>query len=236
MKILVCGSHGRMGTLVTKHAKEYDCEVIAVINHGSDFYTEVSKRPDICIDFSTPECLLELCKYASNSGVKVLSGTTGLNDGQNELLKNFSTKIPILHASNFSIGVFVLNNLVKLATKSLPEIFDIEIIERHHSAKKDSPSGTAMTLLQTINSVDKHHVLFGRYGENKRVLRDLCIHSVRGGDIVGEHEVMFAGQGERIELIHRATDRKIFACGALYTAKLFMDIEKPGLYGLSDIL
>ncbi len=236
MKILVCGSSGRMGMLVIKCASEYNCEVITTINRDTKLPFEFSQIPDICIDFSAPEALLNLCNYARENNIPILSGTTGLNEKQYDYLKEFSKTIPILHASNFSIGIFFLKKLVKIATESLPKDFDIEIIERHHSKKKDAPSGTAMSLLETVKSVKLCNALFGRCGTGERIEGDICLHSVRGGDIVGEHEVMFAGNGERLELIHRATNREIFARGALYAAKYFINIHKPGLYELSDIL
>ncbi len=236
MKILICGSNGQMGTLITKCVHELGYEIIAVINRDSDFVAELEKKPDICIDFSSPEGLLKLCQHSAQRGIKILSGTTGLNENQCERLKEFSKSIPILHASNFSIGVYALNKLVRIAAEALPSDFDIEIIERHHSAKKDAPSGTARKLLEVIQSVSPHDVLFGRFGEALRMKGEICLHSVRGGDIIGEHEVMFSGNGERLEIIHRATNREIFARGALYAAKIFMNITKAGLYGLSDIL
>jgi 4-hydroxy-tetrahydrodipicolinate reductase len=166
--------------------------------------------------------------------VKIVSGTTSLSDDQGHALALNSKNSPILHVTNFSIGIFVLNKLVKIAAKSLPLSFDIEIIERHHSQKKDAPSGTAMTLLRNIQTERQCKEIFDRHGECKRSAGEMCLHSIRGGDMVGEHEVLFAGQGERIELVHRATNREIFARGALYVAQKFAKIKKPGLYTLDD--
>lgn len=236
MKILVCGSNGRMGNLVVNAASAYDCEVVATINSGSDFDTEFRKDPDLCIDFSSPDGLLKLVEHAAEKKIKVISGTTGLKEEHWAVLKKYSGKIPILYSTNFSIGIYVLNKLVKVAADLLPDSFDIELIERHHSAKKDAPSGTAMSLLDIIQSTFQHKTLFGRHGEAPRIKGEICVHSVRGGDIVGEHEVMFAGIGERLELVHRATDRGIFARGALYAANIFAKIDTPGIYALSDIL
>lgn len=236
MKMLVCGSNGRMGSLIVKLAPEYGFEVISTVNRGSDFAAAFESFPDICMDFSSPGGLLELIKHATERKVKVVSGTTGLTEAQKKSLGTYAEVIPILYSSNFSIGVYVLNKLTKLAAELFPGDFDIEIIERHHSKKKDAPSGTAMSLLRMIESVGEHKTLFGRHGECLREKGEICVHSVRGGDIVGEHEVMFAGIGERLELVHRATNREIFARGALYAAGIFMNKQAPGMYELSDIL
>jgi 4-hydroxy-tetrahydrodipicolinate reductase len=225
-----------MGQLIKSLANQYGCEVIGEISRGSNFEAELGKNPDVCLDFSSPDGLLELCGVTAKRDVKIVSGTTGLSDDQRRALALSAKNFPILHATNFSIGVFVLNKLVKIATESLPPSFDIEIIERHHSQKKDAPSGTAMTLLRNIQSERQCKEIFGRHGDCKRSAGEVCLHSIRGGDIVGEHEILFAGQGERVELVHRATNREIFARGALYVAQKFAKINKPGLYTLGDVL
>ena len=225
-----------MGRLIVALAGQYGCEVVGEINRGSNLATEFDKGLDVCLDFTSPDGLLTLCGIAVKRGVKIVSGTTGLGDNHMRELALGAENIPILHASNFSIGVFVLNRLVKLAAEFLPKDFDIEIVERHHSKKKDAPSGTAMTLLKSIQSVRHCTENFGRNGHCERNANEVCLHSVRGGDIVGEHEVLFAGQGERLELIHRATNREIFARGALYAAQKFAKFSQPGLYKLDDVL
>jgi 4-hydroxy-tetrahydrodipicolinate reductase len=225
-----------MGRLILALAEQYGCEVVGEINRDSNLAVEFSKGPDVCLDFTSPDGLLALCSIAAKRGVKVVSGTTGLSDSHRRELALGAENIPILHASNFSIGVFVLNKLVRLATESLPENFDIEIVERHHSKKKDAPSGTAMTLLKSIQSVRHCAEIFGRNGYCERKANEVCLHSVRGGDVVGEHEILFAGQGERLELTHRATNREIFARGALYAAQKFAKFSQPGLYELDDVL
>jgi 4-hydroxy-tetrahydrodipicolinate reductase len=225
-----------MGQLVASLANEYGCEVVGEIGRGSNFEVEFEKAPDICVDFSSPDGLLELCGVASRHGVGIVSGTTGLSGAQSAVLASHAEKIPILHAANFSIGVFVLNKLVKIAAQSLPSNFEVEIIERHHSKKKDSPSGTAMTLLKNIESERPGRSIFGRHGTGERTANEICVHAVRCGDIVGEHEILFAGQCERLEFIHRATDRGVFARGALHVAKKFANFTNPGLYALDDVL
>jgi 4-hydroxy-tetrahydrodipicolinate reductase len=236
MKIVVCGSNGRMGRLIVSLAGQYGCEVVGEISRESDFAAELGKVPDLCVDFTSPDGLLALCGVAAERGVKIVSGTTGLGDGHRRELASVAKNIPILHATNFSIGIFVLNKLLKVAAESLPESFDIEIVERHHSKKKDAPSGTAMTLLKNIQSARHCAEIFGRRGNCERSAGELCLHSVRGGDIVGDHEILFAGQGERLELIHRATNREIFARGALYAAQKFAEFNQPGFYTLDDVL
>lgn len=236
MKVLVCGSHGRMGQLIISLASQYGCEVIGEINRESNFEAELSKNPDVCLDFSSPDALIKLCSIAEKYKTKIVSGTTGLSGEQERRLTLSAEKFPILHGTNFSIGIFILNKLVKAAAKSLPTSFDIEIIEAHHSQKKDAPSGTAMTLLKAIQGERQCVENFGRHSECKRCVGEVGLHSVRGGDIVGDHEVLFAGQGERLELIHRVTNREVFARGTLYAAQKFVAINRPGLYTLDDVL
>jgi 4-hydroxy-tetrahydrodipicolinate reductase len=225
-----------MGRLLMSLASHYGCEVVGEINRGSNFGTELARASDMCLDFSSPEGLAELCIAAAEHGTRIVSGTTGLSDEQKRRLALSAQNIPILHAANFSIGVHILNKLVRIAAGSLPTSFDIEIIEKHHSQKKDAPSGTAMTLLKNIQAERQCEEIFGRHGECKRNAGELCLHSVRGGDMVGEHEVLFAGQGETLEFVHRATSREIFARGALLAAQKFVKINEPGLYNLDDIL
>jgi 4-hydroxy-tetrahydrodipicolinate reductase len=238
MKILICGAHGRMGQLVLNLAGEYGCEVVGKICRDSNFEDELLSAPDICIDFSSADGLMKLCEIAPMccKNTRIISGTTGLSDVQRDNLTASARKIPILHATNFSIGAHVLNRLVRMAAKSFPQSFDVEIIERHHSKKKDAPSGTAMSLLKNIQAERPCVEIFGRHGNCVRESGEVCLHSIRGGDIVGEHEVLFAGQGERLELVHRATHREIFARGVLHVAQKFVNFNEPGLYTLYDVL
>jgi 4-hydroxy-tetrahydrodipicolinate reductase len=227
-----------MGRLVVTLAGQYGCEVIGEIHRGSNFEVELRKFPDVCIDFSSADCLMKLCEVASANCLKVniLSGTTGLTDIQKNNLALSAEKFPVLHATNFSIGVHVLNKLVRTAAGLLPSTFDIEIVEKHHSQKKDAPSGTAMVLLRNIQTERPCVEIFGRHGNCVRNVGEICLHSVRGGDIVGEHEILFAGQGESLEFVHRVTHREVFARGALHVAQKFANFTKPGLYTLDDVL
>lgn len=242
------GAFGKTGSLVLDALLE-DSEVnvvaISSLRNSSHYgkkiqditvksLEETDIVPDVWIDFSTPEGSVSLVEHAANTGAKVLLATTGLNDSQLEIVKLNSNKIPILVAPNTSLGVFVLKELTMLATSLLGADYDIEVLELHHNKKKDAPSGTAITLL---DSISKHRPnltpVFDRTQvKDSRQSSNIGVSSIRGGDIVGEHTVYFVGQGERIEVSHKAWDRKIFGKGAVLLAKKLQKTALPGFYGL----
>ncbi|MDR1890960.1 MAG: 4-hydroxy-tetrahydrodipicolinate reductase [Puniceicoccales bacterium] len=237
MKIALCGSSGKMGRLIIKVADELGHEIVSKINRSVAEYDFISTKPDICMDFSAPAGTVKLCTIAAELKIPVLVGTTGLTDEDLHKIKNFAKSIPILISSNFSVGVHVLRKLVREAAKRLPDDFDVEIMEKHHAHKKDAPSGTALSILGDIKSIRKDSVgLFGRHGKSEYKSGNIGVHAVRGGDVVGEHDVYFFGQGERLEIAHRATNREIFARGALFVAEKFYKIDIPKLYNLEEIL
>ena len=195
---------------------------------------------NVLIDFTVPEATIFHAKKCYENNMSIVIGTTGLSVSQEKELTTLSKKIPIVYSANFSIGVTLLSNLVSKATKTLGTEWNIEILEMHHKHKVDAPSGTALMLgksaaqargkhLSDIKSVSRDGII----GERKN--DEIGFAVLRGGDVVGEHSVLFSSSGERIELSHKATDRSIFAAGAL-RASYWAANANPGLYSLSDVL
>lgn len=194
---------------------------------------------DAIVDFSTPDGFDAALDHAVAHGVALVVGTTGLDAGQERRLGEAAQRIAVLRAANFSLGVAVLTRLVREAAEALPE-WDLEIVEAHHGRKEDAPSGTAMALGEAAAAARgialDEAAVYAREGRTgPRRAGSIGFAVVRGGDIVGEHTVLLAGQGERVELGHRATDRRIFARGALESAA-WLAGRAPGLYGIDDLL
>ena len=198
------------------------------------------QNSNVLIDFTVPEATMFHANQCYNNNIPIVIGTTGLNDDQEMELLTLSKKIPIVYSANFSIGVTLLSKLVSNATKTLGFDWDIEVLEMHHKLKVDSPSGTALLLgksaanarkqeLSNVKSVSRDGIV------GKRKENEIGFAVLRGGDVVGEHTVLFCNSGERIELAHKATDRSIFASGAL-RASYWAASANPGLYSLSDVL
>ena len=194
----------------------------------------------VLIDFTAPDATMFHAKECYNNNMSIVIGTTGLSGDQEKELLSLSKKIPIVYSANFSIGVTLLSKLVSNATKTLGFDWDIEVLEMHHKQKIDSPSGTALLLgksaadarhqeLSKVKSVSRDGLI------GKRKVDEIGFAVLRGGDVVGEHSVLFCNSGERIELAHKATDRSIFASGALRASYWAANAE-PGLYSLSDVL
>ncbi len=232
VSLLIHGANGRMGqALMRLCAAEAGCHVVAAVSRRPPAQrvvdgvahiaaSEMNAAPDfgVAIDFSLPEAFDALLAMAESRGVPLVSGTTGLDEAQRRRMAEAATRIPVLWASNFSIGVAVLHALVRQAAAALPG-WDCDIIEMHHTRKLDAPSGTALTLGAKA----------AEGGAEPRYA------AIRAGDIVGEHCVQFAGQGERIELVHRATNRDIFALGALRAAR-WLASKPAGLYAIADLV
>ncbi len=232
VRLLIHGAHGRMGqALLRLCAEQPGVEVAAAVSRRNPAQrvvdgvaqlaaSEMAGAPpfDVAVDFSLPEAFDGVLALCVERNVALVSGTTGLSAAQREALEAASTRIPVLWASNFSIGVAVLHELVRRAASALPG-WDCDIIEMHHTRKLDAPSGTALTL--------------GAAAEAGGATPHIA--AIRAGDIVGEHLVQFAGQGERIELVHRAMDRDIFARGALRAA-VWLAGKPASLYAISDLL
>jgi 4-hydroxy-tetrahydrodipicolinate reductase len=237
VKIALSGSSGKMGQLITKVADELGHEIIFKINGSTTEYDFTRTKPDICIDFSVPIATVKLCAAAAAFKIPVLIGTTGLAGEDLHKMEDFAKIIPILISPNFSVGVHVLRKLACEATKRLPKNFDIEIVEKHHTKKRDAPSGTALSILDDIKSIRHDSTgVFGRCGKSEYVSGSIGMHALRGGDVVGEHNVYFFGLGERLEIAHRATNREIFARGALFVAEKFYKVNVPKLYNLEEVL
>ena len=237
MKILLYGFSGKMGQAIIS-ALSSDDQVIMGVDRHTPVNESLLAKIDLAMDFSSPEGTLDLIEIAQNYYIPVVIGTTGLNEEQKQKIFSAAQKIKIFYASNFSVGINVLNKLIQLATYLLPKKFQIEIIERHHRHKKDAPSGTAVTFLETIQQVRSNTFpVYGRRGRTERTDNEIGIHSLRCGEIFGEHEVIFEGEQEEITLKHRAFDRKIFAKGALFAAKWLLECKQPyGLFSMNDLI
>lgn len=248
VRILLSGCNGRMGQVITRLARDReDVKIVAgfdVNDSVKNEYPVFSKLEncnipvDVIIDFSHPLALPAVLNYAVTGKIPLIVATTGLSDEQVSKLKEHSKVIPILHSANMSLGVNLLLELVQKAAKVLYSNFDIEIVERHHNQKIDAPSGTALALADAINQAvpEKYRYVYDRHSNRvKRSKDEIGIHSIRGGNIAGDHTVIFAGNDEIIELRHTAISRDIFGVGALKAAVFLYD-KKPGFYSMRDLL
>lgn len=239
-KILLSGARGRMGQAIKSIAEDHQCEISYPVDLG-DNPQEFMGDCDVVIDFSLRDATLPLAKVAAEYHKPMVIGTTGHEKQVREEIVTLTQKIPVVWAGNFSTGVNLLFYLTEQASRVLDATsdFDPEVIEMHHRLKKDAPSGTADRLLEILKEsrgLDDKNLCYGREGMvGERPRKEIGSHALRGGDVVGEHTVMFAGIGERIELTHRATDRIIFAAGALRASKWVID-KAPGLYSMQDVL
>jgi len=228
LRIGLVGAAGRMGQAIAEVAASENAEIIAKSDLGDQI---TSANADVLIDFSSAAAAEAICDAAMKSSIALVIGTTGHSAKEKQAIETAARKIPVVFASNFSIGVNALFALTERTAKVLGDDFDLEIVETHHRMKKDAPSGTAKTLAEILQRARNTKKM--RHGERER--SEIGIHSVRGGDVVGDHTVIFAGQGERVELTHRASSRETFARGALRAARWV--IGKPaGLYDMRDVL
>ncbi len=239
LKILLNGAHGRMGKAVQEAAAESDCEIVAAIDTGDDASKFINKC-QVAIDFSAPEGTIGLARLAAANGAALVIGTTGHTDKQKAAINEVVWNVPTVWTGNFSVGVNLLFYLTRKAAEALGSDYNAEIIEMHHRMKKDAPSGTADQLLEVLREARglkrRRGIRHGRRGMvGERPENEIGVHAVRGGDVVGEHTVIFAGPGERVELAHKAGDRVIFAQGALRAAQWVVD-QRPGVYDMQDVL
>lgn len=246
--IAISGCNGKMGKIIYNCIYERDdCQVIAGIDINTNQYadfpiaskpSDLPVKPDVIIDFSHPSVLDSLIEYALTNSVAVVFATTGYSQEQIAKIKAAGEQIPVFFTFNLSLGINLLVELAKKATAFLGGQFDIEIIEKHHNQKIDAPSGTAIMLADAINSVfdDSYHYMYDRHSQRKkRDKKEIGIHAVRGGTIVGEHEVIFAGHDEVITLSHSAASKEVFAVGSV-NAAVFLKGKSAGLYSMSDLL
>ena len=246
--IILCGCGGRMGKTVIEAAHtDYDILAGVDINASSvaqacsfPVYERISDFPgkaDVIIDFSHHSSLPSLLEYAMSTKTPLVVATTGHTSEELELMKNAAQKTAIFFSGNFSIGINLLINLAKQAARALGDNFDIEIIEKHHNKKLDAPSGTALMIADAISDTrEGTELVYDRHTERKqREKSEIGIHSVRGGTIVGEHEVIFAGTNEVVTISHSAASREIFATGALRAAA-YVAQKSEGLYSMTDLI
>ncbi|MBE6729719.1 MAG: 4-hydroxy-tetrahydrodipicolinate reductase [Ruminococcaceae bacterium] len=247
-KILLHGCFGRMGKVITDIAQnDENYEICAGVDaYSSGIATfpvyksisDVKEKADVIIDFSSPAALTELLNYAKNTATPIVLATTGFSSEQISEIKKAAEIIPIFFTFNMSLGINLLTALSKRAAQVLGLDYDIEIIEKHHSQKLDAPSGTALMLANAVNEVydDTMQYEFDRHSRRMvRPKKEIGIHSVRGGTIVGEHEVIFAGKDETISLTHTATSRDVFAVGAVKSAA-FIKGKTAGIYDMNMMI
>lgn len=248
INILLSGCSGKMGRVIGALVSE---DINAKIVGGIDLVDDgtlsfpvfsspdkVTVNADVIIDFSHPSCLEPIMNYSAQSKIPVVVCTTGLSPEQKAYMASKATETAVFFSANMSLGVNILIDLAKKATTVLEDNFDIEILEAHHNRKLDAPSGTALYIADSINEACKEskEYIYDRHSvRKKREKREMGIHAIRGGTIVGEHTVIFAGNDEIIELKHTALSRDVFAEGAIAAAK-FMVGKAPGMYDMNDLI
>lgn len=257
-RLAVVGASGRMGRAVVRLAPLHGfvvaravasaefgrdagevagCERIGVVLER-DVSSLATGGFDVAIDFSAPEATAALADLAAITRAAIVSGTTGLGEGPSSALGRASAHVAVFWEPNMSFGVHVLGEIVRRAAMQLGGTFDVEVTEVHHRKKTDAPSGTAIRLVEAVREGQEapRQVVFGRYGRpGPRPPGEIAVHAIRGGDVIGDHTVHFLGDGERIEVTHRATDRDLFARGALRAAA-FVAGKPAGRYGMRDLV
>lgn len=248
VKILISGANGKMGHAVAAAVSgREDCKVSA----GVDLYTkqyadfpifeklsDVTEKPDVVIDFSNPAILDDLLDYCLVNGVPCVLATTGYSEEQIAKIRKASASIPVFFSFNMSLGINLLVQLAKKAVSILGGQFDIEIVEKHHNQKIDAPSGTAIMLADAINGElnNEYHYVYDRHSQRqKRETKEIGMHAIRGGTIVGEHDIIFAGHDEVITLSHSAASKEVFAVGAV-NAAVFLAKQDAGMYDMSQLM
>lgn len=246
-RVAVNGATGRMGTTLRESAAARDdLRVVLGVasgeddSHGTPVRSSRDRRDaleahdvDVVVDFSNHDAVGDLARDCADAGVALVSGTTGLDDAAQEALRWASQDVPVLHATNFSRGVYALRSALDAALDTLPE-YDVEVMETHHRGKRDAPSGTARTILETVADHRKVETVHGREGIQPREEREVGVFSRRAGDVRGEHEVLLAANDEVLTLTHRAESRGVFAAGALDTA-VWLAERGAGRYSLDDV-
>lgn len=246
--IILNGCNGKMGRVITELvSSDNDAKIVAgfdvndAIKNEYPVFTDISKceiSADVIIDFSHPSALSPLLEYAKKTKTPIVVATTGLDNSQKEELLSASKEIPLFFSANMSLGINLLINLAKRATTLLGYDFDIEIIEKHHNQKIDAPSGTALAIADGISEVlpTPPEYVYDRHSKRtKRTKTEIGLHAVRGGTIVGEHEVIFAGHNEVISLSHSAQSKEVFAVGAIKAAKFIAD-KPSGMYSMTELV
>lgn len=250
--ILLSGCAGKMGKVITAAVEKCDdLQIVGGIDLftdcGADYpvfaspaeiTTEVLNATDVIVDFSNPSALPGLIEFAVKASKPAVIATTGLDEARISLLRSASVKIPVFFSANMSLGVSLIAELAQKAAKVLGDDFDIEIVEMHHNQKIDAPSGTALMLADGIKEAldtDIHYEYDRHSKREKRTKTEIGIHSVRGGTITGEHEIIFAGHDEIIKISHSARSKELFATGAINAAR-FLCGKSAGLYGMKELI
>ena len=239
-RIIINGSRGQMGqALLRGAARNASLEVVATIDVGDSLSAAIANA-DVVIDFSAHEASVGVAEVCAAAGKALVLGTTGHLPEEKRLLQSIIAQIPVVWSSNYSTGVNTLFWLTRRAAEILGPGFDLEVVEMHHRLKRDAPSGTATTLLEILGEVRRveleKELRHGRVGvPGPRTSNEIGIHALRGGDVVGDHTVIFAGMGERVELSHKASSRSTFAEGALRAAQWVVG-RPAGRYDMQDVL
>ncbi len=262
-RIVVTGATGRMGRrLMALIHREPHCALAGAVTHAaheavgrdagdlagvgtlnvpvSATLADMASQADVIIDFSVPGACLDYLRLAASAGVPMVIGTTGFSAAERQAIAEESQRVPCLLAPNMSLGVQVMFQLLRQAVALLGPGYDIEVLEAHHRTKVDAPSGTAVRMGEILAEARQQSLaaseVYGRHGQvGVRTDAEIGMHAIRGGDIVGEHTVMFVGTGERIELIHRSQSRDNFVQGAIRAAQ-WLVTQGPGLYGMEDVI
>lgn len=247
--VLLCGANGKMGNVIVSCMAEYDdLKIVAGVDINTDSINgfpvyknalECKEKVDVIIDYSHPNSLDGLLEYATSKKIPMVIATTGYHPDQIKKIEDASEIIPIFFSFNMSLGINLLAELAKKAAAFLGDKYDIEILEKHHNRKLDAPSGTALLLADAINGAvgDSKEYVYDRHSvRKKREKKEIGISSIRGGTIVGEHDIIFAGHDEIITLSHTALSREIFAIGSIKASIFMADCDKAGLYSMSDLL
>ena len=247
-RIVLTGSSGKMGKVITSVVEARDdCEIVAGVdkyNDGTAHFpvyeslNDVKEEADVVIDFSNPSLLDSLLAYGKSTNTALVIATTGFDECEKKKIADASNECPVFFTYNMSLGINLLANLAKKAVGVLGNDFDIEIVEKHHNQKIDAPSGTALMLADAISEeFDKPMKYeYDRHSKReKRTKDEIGLHAVRGGTIVGEHEIIFAGRDEIITLSHSARSKEVFAVGAV-NAAVFMNGKTPGMYDMGELV
>jgi len=238
LPVLICGSGGRMGQTLIGMAESEKARVVAAKDIGDDILDGVDAAR-VAIDFSGHSATPELAEMCAKKGISLVIGTTGHTEEERNRILACTDRISIVWAGNYSIGVNTLFYLTEMAAKVLGKRYQPEIMEIHHKHKKDAPSGTALNLAEAVETAEDFSAAprcYGREGDTgERPETEIGLHALRGGEVVGEHTVFLFGDYDRIELTHRASDRRIFASGA-FRAAHWADSQEPGLYSMRDVL
>lgn len=248
--IALCGAYGRMGKAITEAVTEdrtfglsylidtKEDSLMAAIGKAVRLSDIIDAADlDVVVDFTPPESVLYNLKLAVANKRPFVTGSTGFTPEQFAEFKDIAKNGRVFYSPNFSLGIYVMQNLLKKAAELMPEGYDVEIVDFHHNKKVDAPSGTALRLAEILtDAYTDRELVFGRgRGIQPRKVSDITIHALRGGDVVGDHTVIFTGNGERIELAHKSISRKTLASGVLQAVKFLKSATENRLYGMDDL-